>query len=137
MQSNESEIIDKPSSMSIETDEAQAIVHDLQSSFRESEKYEKDVRTRLATQILKTNDLNDRLEKEKNRSDRLLYAMTDDVLCTSESTVSSERHNIASSNGFQDLRSTFGTISPVLMQYRFITIHFSEHPIRCHCFSYI
>lgn len=115
MASNES--CENSAIISISTDDAQLIVNDLMSSFRESEKYEQDVRTRLAKQILKTNDVNDRLEKEKCRSERLLNAIADDSMCTSTSTTSSEHQN-NSPNPFHDLRSTFGTVSPVLMQYR-------------------
>lgn len=107
---------------SLMTDNVQDIVSALKTSVGESEKYETCVQVRLAQQIHKTNDIGVQLDDEKQRNARLLYALSrkDSVSGTSSSEQSSNRGQPRDQqNGFHDPRRTFGTISPVLMLYRF------------------
>lgn len=105
--------------VSLVTDNVQDIVCELKASVEVSEKYENDVQVRLAQQIQNTNDINVQLDDEKQRNARLLYALSrKDSISSSEQSSNCGKHRDQQGT-YHDPRSTFGTISPVLMQYRF------------------
>lgn len=108
--------------VSLVTDSVPDIVSALKASVKESEKCENGVQLQFAHQIRKTNVISVQLDDEKKRNARLLYALSrkDSVSEISSSEQSSNRGQRRDQhNAFNDPRKTFGTISPVLMLYRF------------------
>lgn len=105
---------------------ASRIVSTLQTSFDESKKHEQRVRGRLARQISQTNNLAARLKEEENRNERLCRAirLDDGLSAVSSSSESGEMKVNAGipPSAFHDLRDSFHSMSPMLIQYKYIDI---------------
>lgn len=96
------------------------IVSTLKTSFAESKKHEQRVRGRLARQINQTNLLAARLREEEKRNAHLCKVMHLDGLsdASSASESSDLKGNGIPPSAFHDLRDSFNSMSPMLIQYK-------------------
>lgn len=105
-----------------ETDEDEkkslkSTLSELQLNLIESQKYERELRIALAAQIQRTNELQEELKKERNRTEKLYDVIKD--LSFDDDENDDCLTNSTPPSAFNDLKSSFETVSPMLMQYKY------------------
>lgn len=102
--------------------EALSTVRQLKQSVLHSEQIEQVVCNRYDRQVRRTKNVKRKLVKARRQNSKAAAAASLSNLLVIESSTSSSARNTIDQETveFNDLRSTFQTVSPVLMQYRLI-----------------
>lgn len=116
-------MFDNPNTNSQNINSLRRTLSELKCNLNESQKYEHELRIALAAQVQKSTELQEELNKEKNLNNRLLEVENEFLTSSDESTTVNKKGPpgtlFESSGSGNDPKHTFGTVSTVLMQYKY------------------